>query len=84
MYKDRIFLFGNRFINRMDTGLLEAALQYVDFDEAGLAFETLCDHICEYDILISQEEYVEAIDLALDMEFDINMARYTCMKALIR
>lgn len=79
MYKDRIFLFGKRFVNRMDAGLLEAALQYVDFDEAGLEFEILCDHICECDILISQEEYAEAVGLALGMGFDIDKARYNCM-----
>lgn len=62
-----ILKLGRKFVNRMDSGLLEAALQYVDFGENALAFETLCDHILEYDIPISDEEYRTVLKLAAVM-----------------
>ncbi|MBD9476149.1 MafI family immunity protein [Achromobacter sp. ACM01] len=67
MYSDRIIKFGNRFKGRISSFLLQDALDYISYNEEGLAFEILCDHLCEYDILITDEEYVEAIKLASDM-----------------
>ncbi|MBD9380758.1 hypothetical protein DXK93_02340 [Achromobacter sp. K91] len=67
MYSDRIIKFGNRFKGRISSFLLQDTLDYISYNEEGLAFEILCDHLCEYDILITDEEYVEAIKLASDM-----------------
>jgi hypothetical protein len=67
MYSDRIIKFGNKFKGRISSLLLQGALDYISYNEEGLAFEILCDHLCEYDILITDEEYVEAIKLASEM-----------------
>ncbi|EMD9274570.1 MafI family immunity protein [Cronobacter malonaticus] len=31
-------------------------MSYVDHNEIGLAFETFCDHLSEYDIPITEEK----------------------------
>lgn len=71
MYKDRILRFGGKFQERLDSNLLQGALDYVEYNEEGLAFEILCDHICEYDVRITDSEYREAIQLATDLGFDV-------------
>ncbi|MEX5501325.1 MafI family immunity protein [Pseudomonas syringae] len=56
----------------MDSDLLQGALGYVAYNEESLAFEVLCDHICEYDISITDEEYNEAVRLILDIGLDLD------------
>ncbi|EPT7082606.1 MafI family immunity protein [Cronobacter sakazakii] len=48
--------FGSLFYDRLNTGLLQDAIGYVDQNERGLAFETLYEHLSEYDIPITEEE----------------------------
>ncbi|EJX9818067.1 MafI family immunity protein, partial [Salmonella bongori] len=43
--------FGEEFSNRLPEDELNYALGYIEFGEEPLAFETLCDYICENDIL---------------------------------
>ncbi|QWA31196.1 MafI family immunity protein [Pseudomonas sp. RC3H12] len=71
MFADRIIKFGKKFEGRLNSDLLQGALDYVAYSEEGLAFEILCDHICEYDVSISDEEYREAVLLVLDMGLDL-------------
>ncbi|WP_313067222.1 MafI family immunity protein [Achromobacter animicus] len=82
MYADRIFRFGKRFQGRLDSTLLQGALDYVGFGEESVAFEILCDHICEYDVSISEEEYFEAIQLALDMGFSLEEGPFKHLRGL--
>lgn len=49
--------FGEEFSNRLSEDELNYTLSYVEFGEEPLAFETLCDYICESDILITKNEY---------------------------
>ena len=84
VYEKEVLKLGRKFVDRMDPGLLEAALQYVDFGENALAFETLCDHMCEYDIPISVEEYRTVLKLVAAMELDINGLRYVCLNELVK
>ncbi|MDL5167484.1 MafI family immunity protein [Proteus faecis] len=46
------------FFDRLDAELLQDAINYIEYDEKGLAFETICDHISEYNIPITSEEYL--------------------------
>ncbi|MHB2060090.1 MafI family immunity protein [Pseudomonas monsensis] len=71
MFADRIIKFARRFEGRLDSDLLQGALDYVAYNEESLAFEVLCDHICEYDISITDEEYNEAVRLILDIGLDL-------------
>ncbi|EKY3200530.1 MafI family immunity protein [Cronobacter turicensis] len=43
--------------------MLQDAISYVEHNEIGLAFETICDHLSEYDIPIAEEECCIAIGL---------------------
>ncbi|WP_110972931.1 MafI family immunity protein [Pseudomonas huaxiensis] len=72
MFADRIIKFGRKFEGRLDSDLLQGALDYVAYSEESLAFEILCDHICEYDISITGEEYKEAIQLVVDLGLNLN------------
>ncbi|WP_327438439.1 MafI family immunity protein [Pseudomonas donghuensis] len=72
MFADRIIKFGRKFEGRLDSGLLQGALDYVAYNEESLAFEILCDHICEYNISITDEEYKEAVRLILDIGLDLD------------
>jgi hypothetical protein len=82
MYADRIVKFGERFQGRLEPALLQGALDYVGYGEESLAFEILCDHICEYDVSINDEEYAEAIQLALDMGFSLEEGPFKHLKGL--
>lgn len=72
MFADRIIKFGKKFEGRLNSDLLQGALDYVAYSEESLAFEILCDHIYEYDISITDEEYREAVLLVLDMGLDLD------------
>lgn len=72
MFADRIIKFGRKFEGRLDSDLLQGTLGYVAYNEESLAFEVLCDHICEYDISITDEEYNEAVRLILDIGLDLD------------
>lgn len=56
----------------MDSDLLQWALGYVAYNEESLAFEVLCDHICEYDISTTDEECNKAVRLILDIGLDLD------------
>jgi len=49
--------FGEEFSNRISIEELNHALGYIGFGEEPLAFETLCDCICENGIFITKNEY---------------------------
>lgn len=72
MFAERIFKFGKKFEGRLDSDLLRGALDYIAYNEENLAFEILCDHICEYNVSITDEEYNEAVGLVLDLGFDLS------------
>ena len=71
------------FKDRLYQGLLDGALDYVNYNEEPLAFEIICDNICEYDITIKQDEYGDAIKLVQDMGFDVTEAPFRHLKALV-
>jgi len=83
MLDKRVLEFGNKFHGRLDKLWLDVALDYVDYDECGVAFDTLCGYIYEYDVCISAEEFDEAMQLGLEMGFDINDYPFHGLKGLI-
>lgn len=82
MYADRIIKFGERFQGRLAAELLQGALDYIGYNEERLAFEILCDHICEYEVSIADDEYIEATQLALDMGFNLEEGPFKHLKGL--
>jgi len=83
MLDKRVLELGNKFHGRLDKLWLDVALDNVDYDECGLAFELLCDYIVDFDIPISKAEYDEIIKLAADMEIDFSDYFSRCLKSLI-
>ena len=67
MYADRIINFGEKFRDRLEASLLNAALAYVRHNEEMLSLEILCDHLVEYHCPISSEEYLELESLTHEM-----------------
>lgn len=48
---------GNALKGRLPSSMVEFALDYIQHNEFELAFETLCDHIGEFNVKITNDEY---------------------------
>ena len=70
-FENDILDFGNLFRNRLDLDILEADLEYIGFGETKLAFETICDHLCDYEIPLDPDEYQKILNL--DKKYDLNL-----------
>lgn len=75
--------FGELFKDRLDNNLLMDAIYYIDCNERGLAFETICDHISEYEIPITRAEYDQAITICNELRMDVNDISIKHMSDLI-
>ena len=73
---DEIREFGEGLKSRLDPSLVYFALGYLGFSENVLAFETLCDHIADHDVVISKDEYTQVLKIATDLGLEID-SRYT-------
>ncbi|MFS9435519.1 MafI family immunity protein [Citrobacter sp. C348] len=73
---DKIRSLGEGLKDRLDPSLVDFALDYIGFSESVLAFETLCDHIADYDVVISKDEYTQVLKIANDLGLEID-SRYT-------
>ena len=80
---NKIKEFGELFKNRLDNDLLQDAIYYVDCNERGVAFETICDHISEYEMPITKKEYDIAISICNELEMDTNDISIKHMSDLI-
>lgn len=83
MFGKKITQLGKCLEDRLDLDLISGALDYIKHNEEPLAFEILCDHISEYDIAITSEEYEEISNLTKDMSLDINEAPFKYLKQLV-
>ncbi|MDW8848447.1 MafI family immunity protein [Erwinia sp. MMLR14_017] len=83
MFSEKINQLGKALEDRLNPALVEGALDYIQHNEEPLAFEILCDHISEYDISITSEEYELITSLVEDMRLDINAAPFKYMKSLV-
>lgn len=73
---DKIKSLGEGLKDRLDPSLIDFALEYIGFSENILAFETICDHIAEHDIVITKDEYSQILKIANDFGLEIDN-RYT-------
>ena len=73
---DKIRSLGEVLKNRLDPSLIDFALDYIECSESVLAFETLCDHIADHDVIISNNDYMQAIEIANELGLKIDN-RYT-------
>lgn len=80
---EKIKYFGSLFKNRLDNELLQDAMNYVDHGERRLAFETVCDHLSEYEVPINRGEYDLAILICNELKMDADDISLRHLKALI-
>ena len=67
---------------RLDPDSLAYAIGYINHGELPLAFETICDCLCERDAPISRREYADILDLAKALHLDLSAGRYTYLVKL--
>lgn len=80
---EKIKYFGSLFKNRLDNELLQDAMNYVVHGERRLAFETVCDHLSEYEVPINKGEYDLAILICNELKMDADDISLRHLKALI-
>lgn len=80
---EKIKYFGSLFKNCLDNELLQDAINYVDHGERRLAFETVCDHLSEYEVPIKKAEYDLAIFICNGLKIDADDISLRHLKALI-
>jgi len=83
MFEERILAFGEKFRGRLDEVMLEGALDYINYNEEWLAFDTLCTHLSEYNISISAEEFNEAAELVSDMALSMINPPFKYLESLV-
>ena len=63
-FEREVLEFGALFEGRLPSAVLADALDYVQFNESGLALSTLCEQLVEYDVKIARHEYERLRSLA--------------------
>ena len=69
---EEIIKLGEGLKDRLDPSIID----YINYSESLLAFETLCDHIADYDVKVSDDEYEKVILIANKLGLEID-SRYT-------
>lgn len=83
MFNIKISQLGKLLEDRLGSNLIDGALDYIQYNEESLAFEILCDHISEYDVTITKNEYELITQLIEEMNLDINEAPFKYLKGLV-
>lgn len=65
----RMMKFGKSLEGRLDTRLIESALDYIHYSERFLAFEILCTYIEDFDVRLTEQESREIS--FINKEFEI-------------
>lgn len=65
----QIMKFGKSLEGRLDTRLIESALDYIHYSERFLAFEILCTYIEDFDVRLTEQESREIS--FINKEFEI-------------
>lgn len=76
--------FGKEFNDRISEGELNYALSYIEFGEESLAFETLCDYICECEIVITKNEYEKIFIFNSLFNHPLDQGDFIYLKNLIK
>lgn len=70
--KNKISRFGEGLKDRLDSSIIDYCLEYIDNAEIVLAFETLCDHIADYDAKITQDEYDQIVCIVNELKLNLD------------
>lgn len=63
---------GSSIKDRLDPELIDYALDYINYSENVLAFETLCDHIADYEVKLSDDEYKKILNIVNLLHLDLD------------
>ncbi|WP_297202695.1 MafI family immunity protein [uncultured Pluralibacter sp.] len=73
---EEIIKLGEGLKDRLDPSIIDFALDYINYSESPLSFETLCDYIADYNVKVSDDEYKKVIFIANKLGLEID-SRYT-------
>ena len=65
-----LITLGSSLKGRLPNDMVDFALDYINYNEFGPAFETLCDYIDEFNIQITQYEYKIFLDIARIINYE--------------
>ena len=65
-----LITLGSSLKGRLPNDVVDSALDYINYNEFGLTFETLCDYIDEFNIQITQYEYKIFLDIARMINYE--------------
>jgi uncharacterized protein YfeS len=71
MFAEKIKVFAGRISGKLEDDLLQAALNYVENHEENLAIEIICDHLIEYDVVLSREDLTCLKSILNDMNINV-------------
>ncbi len=75
-----LITLGSSLKDRLPNDMVDFALDYINYNEFGLAFETLCDYIDEFNIQITQYEYKTFLDIARIINYEDQYDRIMDLK----
>lgn len=81
--EERLIGLKTQFRGRLSANLLQFSMGYLDHGEYCLALETLCDYLCEEDVLLSESEYFSLLQLGELLGSDMKSNRYVYLKNLV-
>ncbi|WP_166675316.1 MafI family immunity protein [Novosphingobium sp. PhB55] len=79
----RVRALGLGFLGRIDSRRIDFALGYIDHNELPLAFDTLCDYICDYSNSITRIEYDEIRSLEIHFGTPVNSRISSIMAGMV-
>lgn len=65
-----LITLGSSLKGQLPNDIVDFSLDYINYNEFGLAFETLCDYIDEFNIQITQYEYKTFLDIARIINYE--------------
>jgi hypothetical protein len=76
---NKIKVLGEGLKGRLEPEIVDYDLDYINHSESILAFETLCDHIADYDIVITKDEYEQIVNIVKELNLELDN-RYLYIK----
>lgn len=76
---NKIKVLGEGLKGRLEPEIVDYDLDYINHSESILAFETLCDHIADYDIVITKDEYEQIVHIVKELNLELD-DRYLYIK----
>ncbi|AHJ63562.1 Hypothetical protein GbCGDNIH3_7262 [Granulibacter bethesdensis] len=79
----RIYDLGEKLRGRLEQWKIDSALEYIEHNEVPLAFEMLCDHLCDDGILIYNDEFREILNIGSFPGMELHQLNKKMLKSLV-